>query len=210
MIEVEIKLPLRQRENKEETVRITEALCGMGFRKAARFLQRDTYFDNGAGEIRTGGKALRIRETEDLMQGKVTAELNFKGPRMDRVSMTRQELETEVGQAETGRQILAALGYFPVPPEVMKERTEYRRENITACLDRVEGLGNFLELEIIVPEAADLAGGGMGTAGRGAAGTEAAGTEAALRRLEALLRELGYQMSDTVTRSYLSMLQQEK
>ena len=188
MIEVEIKLPLRQQENAgKETDRIASALCGMGFRKAARFRQRDSYFDNGAGEIRAGGKALRIRETEDLLQGRVTAELNFKGPRMDQVSMTRQELETEVGQAETGRQILAALGYFPVPPEVVKERTEYRRENITACLDRVEGLGNFLELEIIVPEPE--------------------GATAALRRLEALLGELGYQMSDTVTRSYLSMLQ---
>lgn len=188
MIEVEIKLPLRQQENAgKETDRIASALCGMGFRKAARFRQRDSYFDNAAGEIRAGGKALRIRETEDLLQGRVTAELNFKGPRMDQVSMTRQELETEVGQAETGRQILAALGYFPVPPEVVKERTEYRRENITACLDRVEGLGNFLELEIIVPEPE--------------------GATAALRRLEALLGELGYQMSDTVTRSYLSMLQ---
>ena len=188
MIEVEVKLPLRQRDNAEkETDRIASALCGMGFRKAARFRQRDSYFDNAAGEIRAGGKALRIRETEDLLQGRVTAELNFKGPRMDQVSMTRQELETEVGQAETGRQILAALGYFPVPPEVVKERTEYRRENITACLDRVEGLGDFLELEIIVPEPE--------------------GATAALRRLEALLGELGYQMSDTVTRSYLSMLQ---
>ena len=198
MIEVEIKLPLRQQENAEETDRIASALCGMEFRKAARFRQRDSYFDNAAGEIRAGGKALRIRETEDLLQGRVTAELNFKGPRMDQVSMTRQELETEVRQAETGRQILAALGYFPVPPEVVKERTEYRRENITACLDRVEGLGDFLELEIIVPEPAD----------RGAVGTGDPGTETALRRLGSLLGELGYQMSDTVTRSYLSMLQQ--
>ena len=187
MVEVEIKLPLKQREYTEETVRVAAKLCDMGFRRAVRFRQRDTYFDNTAGEIRAGGKALRIRETEDLIQGKVTAELNFKGPRMDQISMTRQELETEVGQAETGRQILAALGYFPVPPEVVKERTEYRRENITACLDQVEGLGDFLELEIIVPEPE--------------------GATAALRRLEALLGELGYQMSDTVTRSYLSMLQ---
>ena len=203
MIEVEIKLPLRQRDNAvKETDRIAAALCGMGFRKAARFRQRDSYFDNAAGEIRAGGKALRIRKTEDLIQGGVTAELNFKGPRLDQVSMTRQELETEVGQAETGRQILAALGYFPVPPEVVKERTEYRRENITACLDRVQGLGDFLELEIIVPESPDATDGGREAAGRGCGGREAA-----LRRLETILGELGYQMRDTVTRSYLSMLQ---
>lgn len=187
MIEVEIKLPLRRRGDTEETARITEGLCSRGFRKAARFRQRDTYFDNGAGEIRTGGKALRIRETEDLMQGKVTAELNFKGPRMDQASMTRQELETEVGQAETGRQILAALGFSPVPPEVAKERTEYRRDGITACLDRVEGLGDFLELEILT-ESED-------------------GKVPALRKLEEILGILGYRLSDSVTCSYLSMLQ---
>ena len=188
MIEVEIKLPLRRQEKTEETGRIAEVLCSMGFRKAARFRQRDTYFDNEAGEIRGGGKALRIRETEDLMKGIVTAELNFKGPRMDQVSMTRQELETEVGQAETGRRILAALGFPPVLPEVVKERTEYRRKEITAALDRVEGLGDFLELEILADEETE--------------------NGKVLQKLEELLGELGYQMGDTVTRSYLSMLQQ--
>lgn len=188
MIEVEIKLPLRRQEKTEETGRIAEVLCSMGFRKAARFRQRDTYFDNEAGEIRGGGKALRIRETEDLMKGIVTAELNFKGPRMDQVSMTRQELETEVGQAETGRRILAALGFSPVLPEVVKERTEYRRKEITAALDRVEGLGDFLELEIMADEETE--------------------NGKVLQKLEELLGELGYQMGDTVTRSYLSMLQQ--
>ena len=188
MIEVEIKLPLRRQEKTEETGRIAEVLCSMGFRKAARFRQRDTYFDNEAGEIRGGGKALRIRETEELMKGIVTAELNFKGPRMDQVSMTRQELETEVGQAETGRRILAALGFSPVLPEVVKERTEYRREEITAALDRVEGLGDFLELEIMADEETE--------------------NGKVLQKLEELLGELGYQMGDTVTRSYLSMLQQ--
>ena len=188
MIEVEVKLPLRRQENTEETDRITEVLCSMGFRKAARFCQRDTYFDNAAREIRGGGKALRIRETKDLMKGVVTAELNFKGPRMDQVSMTRQELETEVGQAETGRRILAALGFSPVLPEVVKERTEYCREEITAALDRVEGLGDFLELEILADEETE--------------------NGKVLQKLEELLGELGYQMGDTVTRSYLSMLQQ--
>ena len=188
MIEVEVKLPLRRQEKTEERDRITVVLCSMGFRKAARFRQRDTYFDNEAGKIRGGGKALRIRETEDLMKGIVTAELNFKGPRMDQVSMTRQELETEVGQAETGRRILAALGFSPVLPEVVKERTEYCREEITAALDRVEGLGDFLELEILADEETE--------------------NGKVLQKLEELLGELGYQMGDTVTRSYLSMLQQ--
>lgn len=205
MIEVEIKLPLRQKEEAEETSRIAEELCGLGFCKAARFRQRDSYFDNAAGEIRKGGKALRLREIEDLIRGGMTAELNFKGPRMDRVSMTRQELETEIGQAETGRRILAALGYSPVPPEVIKERTEYRRENITACLDRVKGLGDFLELEILAEEETPGSRKECGTVN-----PDGEDPGAALQELEALLRKLGYGMSDTVTSSYLSMLQKRK
>ena len=188
MIEVEIKLPLRRQEKTEETGRIAEVLCSMGFRKAARFRQRDTYFDNEAGEIRGGGKALRIRETEDLMKGIVTAELNFKGPRMNKVSMNRQELETEGGQAVAGRGIRGARGFAAVVEEVVKARAEYRREEITAALDRVEGLGDFLELEIMADEETE--------------------NGKVLQKLEELLGELGYQMGDTVTRSYLSMLQQ--
>ena len=99
------------------------------------------------------------------------------------------------GDVRVEGEVVVALPEFQAllrGEEVVKERTEYRLEEITAALDRVEGLGDFLELEIIVPESAVLAD---------------SGKETAFRRLEALLGELEYQMSGTGTRSYLSMLQ---
>ena len=39
------------------------------------------------------------------------------------------------------KKILKALGYGPVEPAVIKERTLYVKGSVSACLDRVEGLG---------------------------------------------------------------------
>ena len=65
-----------------------------------------------------------------------------------------------------------------------------QKESITACLDNVHGLGGFLELEILADS------------------EEEKGAE--LERIENILHSIGYQISDTVRISYLSMLQKEK
>ena len=74
-------------------------------------------------------------------------------------------------------------------PEVVKDRLMLQKDSMTACLDSVHSLGDFLELEILV------------------AGEEE--RPDALYRIEKLLNYLGYQVSDTVRTSYLSMLQKK-
>lgn len=69
---------------------------------------------------------------------------------------------------------------------VEKLRQYYHRDNITACVDAVTNLGDYLELEIIVDEETKR--------------------EAALDQLEQTLHTLGYSMQDTTRTSYLSML----
>ena len=69
---------------------------------------------------------------------------------------------------------------------VEKLRQYYHRDNITACVDAVTNLGDYLELEIIVDEEEKR--------------------EAALDQLEQILHTLGYSMQDTTRTSYLSML----
>ena len=59
---------------------------------------------------------------------------------------------------------------------------------MTACVDRVTGLGDFLELEIIVEDETEQA--------------------AALGEIEMLLEVLGYTMQDTTRTSYLSMTEE--
>lgn len=113
-------------------------------------------------------------------------QINFKGKKMDRQTMTRKELETGVEDGEICRSILQAIGYTPAVPEVIKDRTMLKKGRITVCLDDVHGLGTFLEVEILVEQ-----------------------EDGALRQIERILNELGYQISDTVQTSYLSMLQKK-
>lgn len=181
MIEVEVKLPV------SEPDMVKAEILKMGFKEAAFIQERDTYFDNAGGDIRANDEALRVRETKDYLTGKIRAQMNFKGRKLDARTMTRQELETGVENGEVCRKILQAAGFIPAAPEVVKERVMLQKDNVTACLDSVHGLGEFLELEILVPGEAEK--------------------DAALGQIEAILNRLGYQISDTVRTSYLSMLQ---
>lgn len=183
MIEVEIKLPV---QNLEE---IRKKLLESGFREESLIEERDRYFDNDRGEIRAGQEALRVRETRDCLTGKTRAQMNFKGRKLDDRTMTRKELETEVEDGNVCREILQAIGYRPVEPEVIKVRRMLVKESVTACLDSVHGLGDFLELEILTDREEKR--------------------EQALGHIEDILKEMGYQISDTVRTSYLSMLQSQ-
>lgn len=186
MIEVEIKLPIASPADLEI---IRTELLKIGFAESRRLEEHDTYFDNSRGEIRTGGQALRVRETKDGLTGAVRAQINFKGKKLDTQTMTRQELETGVENGAVCREILQAIGYAPVRPEVVKDRLMLQKDSMTACLDSVHGLGDFLELEILVAGEKERLD--------------------ALCRIEKLLNYLGYQVSDTVRTSYLSMLQKK-
>lgn len=183
MIEVEIKLPAADLKWLEQQ------LLAAGFQNSGSEQECDVYFDNARGEIRGSGGALRVRETAEGSGGRIRAQINWKGKKLDARTMTRQELETGVEDGAVCRKILQALGYFPVEPEVRKNRTMLRKGPVTACLDQVQGLGGFLELEILAEGDRER--------------------EAALERLWQILEALGYQETDTVNSSYLSMLQRK-
>lgn len=183
MIEVEVKLPIPDPEGVKN--RILEA----GFKEQRFIEERDTYFDNARGDIRANGEALRVRETKDCRTGKKQAQINYKGKKLDTQTMTRRELETGVEDGAVCREILQAIGYSPAEPEVIKVRTMLQKDSVTACLDNVRGLGDFLELEILVEREEKK--------------------DAALGQIKDILNSLGYQVSDSVQTSYLSMLQRK-
>ena len=179
MIEVEIKI----RANLDE---VEKKLINNGFSLDTPVRETDMYFDNTTGDIRGNDTALRIRTVEYPESDSSMSFITFKGKRCDDVSMTRPEYETSVEHPAEMIKILESLGYKPVEPIVIKARTVYVNGSITACLDRVEGLGDFLELEIIT---------GKDT------------KNDALDRLWTMLEALGYNRDDTTTVSYLTMLQ---
>ena len=181
--EIEIKLPISDREN------VRAKLLDRGFEKEASIRECDMYYNSEYHDVKKRGEALRIRKSTDLLSGRSQAQINFKGKKIDQVSMSRQEYETVVENPEYMEKILTALGFSPVAG-VQKTRDYLKRDEMTACLDQVDGLGDFLELEVIAADESSR--------------------EEYLDRMEQLLTELGLSLKDTVTTSYLSMLAGEK
>ena len=180
MIEVEIKIIVKN------ITQIREQLLMKGFTKGNSMKESDYYLDDASGSIRNNDQALRIRCSQDLNSGVVTNTITYKGPKLDTISMTRKELEIHTDSLETGIEIFSSLGYQKIYP-VIKRRDYFHKDNISVCIDQVEHLGSFFELEIIVENESEK--------------------NAALNQLISLLEELGYQKDDIITRSYLSMLQ---
>ncbi len=182
MVEVEIKVCIQNKAG------LKQKLEQLGFMKESLLRETDWYFDNAEGSFRKSDKALRIRHCENLTSKESISYITYKGPKLDNISMTRKELEIRIDDAKTGKEILTNLGFSPVFP-VMKLRQYFRKDTMTACLDQVEDLGDFLELEVIVENEDER--------------------EAALHRIFKLLEKLGYEKGEIIRTSYLSMLQKK-
>ncbi len=184
MIEVEVKIPVK---NIEE---IKEKLLQNGFIYQKTVVETDTYFTSDHYDMRKKDKALRIRETKNLDTGKMKAQLNCKGPKLDQISMTRKETEIEIQEPEKMVDVLTELEFYPASKRVKKTRGYYIKNQMTAAVDLVENLGSFLELEIIVEKEEDRAAG--------------------LDAIYDVMKLLGCEKIETVRRSYLSMLESHK
>lgn len=181
MLEVELKAALTT----EQAAGLPDRLEAMGFADSALLQETDLYWNGGGRDFRETDEALRLRRVADLRTQKAENLLTYKGPRRDSRSNTRLEHETSVGSMETARQLLEALGY-QAAYIVEKRRREFTREGITVCLDQVAGLGNYLELEILLRDGMDR--------------------DAAIDRLLALLDSLGVSRETLCRRSYLELL----
>ncbi len=183
MIEVEIKLSITDSNEIEENLR------ALGFEKSKLLKEKDIYFDNRERQITNTDGALRVRSCENELTHEKNSYLTYKGPKLDSISMTRKELEVEISSPENVKEILEELGYVLTFP-VVKCRQYFFRDKITACVDQVEGLGSFLELEIVVESELEK--------------------PEALEQLLGLVEKLGYCRKNLVRSSYLSMLQYKR
>ena len=180
-VEVEIKLKI------EDKTQILTSLKQLGFEKKKLVMETDTYYTAEHHDFARLDEALRVRSIENLDTGEVKAQLNCKGPKLDQVSMTRKETEIDIYEPEKMEDILKELEFYPASCRVKKTRGYYIKDHMTAAADKVENLGNFLELEIIVAKEEERAGG--------------------LDMIYELMRMLGCEKTETVRDSYLSMLE---
>lgn len=132
MIEIEVKARASHSP-------IREKLAAMGAKPEGIQQHLDTYYNSPLRDFATTDEALRIRS----VNGKSV--LTYKGKKLDSVSKTRQEFETEV-DGDSTRSILIALGFFE-SGIVRKRREIFSCQGMTIALDSVEGLEEFIEIE---------------------------------------------------------------
>jgi len=132
-IEVEVKL----RVACEALEALASRLEGLGYR-GVESREVDVYYSHPCRSFPATDEALRVR----FSQGRVR--VTYKGPRLPGKFKARVEVEAEAeGDVDA---ILEALGFHPAV-RVVKERRYYRVGEVTVSLDKVEGLGCFVEVE---------------------------------------------------------------
>ncbi|MGQ9631001.1 MAG: class IV adenylate cyclase [bacterium] len=120
--------------------RIEGKVRGMGFEFEGETHQRDTYFRSPSG------CALRLREEDG------SARLTAKGGAIwsDGGAKSRREIEVTLPSSDASKlgEILELVG-IPVRAIVRKVRRQWRTGGAIICVDSIEGLGHFLEVEVI-------------------------------------------------------------
>jgi len=131
MLEVEIKVRVNhnQIEEKLEELKAT-------FIKEVK--QEDTYFKHPCWNFKDRDEALRIREEGNIFF------LTFKGPKLDKKIKVRKEVQLQV-EPEIF-ELLKDIGFSELK-RIRKRRKFYQWKNLKVCLDKVEGLGDFMEIE---------------------------------------------------------------
>ena len=196
MYEVEVKV-----EADHEAVR--DRLVELGARRVGRVAQTDVYYDAPHRNFAETDEALRLRretvtdadsgrpdgdvpsgERDSIDERSSETRLTYKGPLVEAASKTREEHETAVADPTSMEGALAGLGFEPAAT-VEKERERYVLDGYTVTLDRVAGLGEFVEVEREADEE-DI--------------------DAAREGAFAVLRRLGHDPGDQIRTSYLGLL----
>jgi adenylate cyclase class 2 len=147
MLEVEMKFPVHDFGTLEK------ALVHKGAQETSVRQDADHYFNAPDRDFARTDEALRLRRIGPANF------VTYKGPKRDAQTKTRTEIEVPLAEgdeaAEKFMQLLTHLGYRAVAV-VRKQRRTYHLDrapfSLEICLDEVEEVGRFAELEIVAPE----------------------------------------------------------
>ena len=173
MIEVELKAWL------ENERKLEQQLDQIGAKYLKTVNQSDIYFNHPKKDFKKTDEALRIRQEENKYI------LTYKGPKLDKKSKTREELEVRFEEQIKLQEILEKLGFKEVY-EVKKSRKLFDLDGIKISIDNIEDLGTFIELETEIDSKEDVLN--------------------AVNLLLAKLKLLGISETKTERRSYLELL----
>ena len=178
MFEVELKYPVTSHEP------IHQRLATLESKPLGVSDHSDEYFNQTLLDFAGKDIALRIRSRGDRHT------LTYKGPNLDARAKIREEIEIELDteNKDKFRGMLFGMGFHSVM-KVDKHResiaVRWQDRDVEICLDTIEPIGTFVELELVVESKTQVA--------------------AAKATLEALATELAI-TSEPTTVSYLEML----
>lgn len=178
-IEVELKFPLKNPE------KLSQQLDNIA-KKEKEVYQKDTYFipqHRNFLEANPVKEWLRVRET------KKGSTINYKNWHyQEGKSVHCDEFETLIGKAETLKKIFGNLD-FEEKIVVEKLRKNWNYKDTIIPIDKVEGLGNFIEIE---------SNGNFKT------------VDEAKSHLYSVIKELGADIGEQVFKGYPFMLLEKK
>lgn len=136
--EIEAKLKVDSLQEVEQKLRAISAEF------VAEQVQSDYHFDDADGTLARGDKCLRLRRQTTGRQERYF--LTYKGPKEKSSVKKRREIEVEVSDGESVRNLLASLGYRGAIV-VQKNRRLWRVGDCEVALDRLDLLGEYVEIE---------------------------------------------------------------
>ncbi|MEM0303324.1 MAG: class IV adenylate cyclase [Archaeoglobaceae archaeon] len=147
-------------------------------KEIANFLEEkdefDIYLNHPCRDFAETDEALRIRVEKKI-------KLTYKGPKVDSETKSREEVNLEVNSFDDALKLFELLG-FKKFRTVRKRRKIFKLEKAIICIDSVEGLGDFIEIEV----------------------------EGGLEKKEEIFKiaeTLGYSRAESIRLSYLEMLE---
>lgn len=147
-------------------------------KEIAKFVEEkdelDVYLNHPCRDFAKTDEALRIRIEKKI-------KLTYKGPKVDSETKSREEVNVVVNSSDETLKLFEFLG-FKKFRTVRKRRKIFRLEKAIICVDSVEGLGDFIEIEV----------------------------EGGLENKEEIFRIaeiLGYSRAESIRLSYLEMLE---
>lgn len=126
--------------------KVLDALSAIGAEKLSDGQVDDIYFAHPSRDFGATDEAVRLRTAGGR------CELTYKGPRMEHSSAkAREELTVEVDDGLAARRMLERLGFLEFAT-IKKHRASFVLDRLRVDVDDVEGLGQFIELELITED----------------------------------------------------------
>jgi len=139
MREIEVKAKAKDLEVLKKNLEARGCVFGEEITQEGKIF---LYKNIGYQDVKIGVPVLRIRK--QIKAGAVKNIFTLKVPLTN--MLDKREHETEIVDAEQMEKALEAMGYY-MPLEIKKTRVKGKINGDEVCLDQVDNLGTFVEME---------------------------------------------------------------